>query len=112
VKIEKQTDQKRFIQKHKNVMCYKCGKKSHYANKCPSGDNDDKALQLDQVPATTAGLFVLDGVASMMVSYYSKREARSHRSVLDKHENSNKENPRNREPGCIHTIILNVLEYD
>jgi hypothetical protein len=24
--------------------------------------------------------------------------------VLDEHENSNKENPRNREPGCIYTI--------
>jgi hypothetical protein len=24
--------------------------------------------------------------------------------VLDKHENSNKENPRNREPGCIYMI--------
>jgi hypothetical protein len=39
-----QTDQKGFIQKHKNVMCYKCGKKGHYAaNKCPDGDNDDEA---------------------------------------------------------------------
>jgi hypothetical protein len=71
-----QTDQKSFIQKHtKNMMCYKCGKKGHYANKCPDGDNDDKALQLDQVPATTAGLNALDGVASMMVSHYSKRKA-------------------------------------
>jgi hypothetical protein len=25
-------------------------------------------------------------------------------AVLDEHENSNKENPRNREPGCIYTI--------
>jgi hypothetical protein len=25
-------------------------------------------------------------------------------TVLDEHENSNKENPRNREPGCIYTI--------
>jgi hypothetical protein len=24
--------------------------------------------------------------------------------LLDEHENSNKENPRNREPGCIYTI--------
>jgi hypothetical protein len=32
-----------FMQKHKNVTCYKCGKKGHYANKCPSGNNDDEA---------------------------------------------------------------------
>jgi hypothetical protein len=38
-----QTDQKCFMQKHKNLMCYKCSKKGHYANKCPSGDNDDEA---------------------------------------------------------------------
>jgi hypothetical protein len=38
-----QTDQKSFMQKHKNVTCYKCGKKGHCANKCPDGDNDDKA---------------------------------------------------------------------
>jgi hypothetical protein len=38
-----QTDQKSFMQKQKNVTCYKCGKKSHYANKCPDGDNDDEA---------------------------------------------------------------------
>jgi hypothetical protein len=38
-----QTDQNSFMQKHKNVMCYKCGKKGHYANKCPDGDNDDNA---------------------------------------------------------------------
>jgi hypothetical protein len=28
-----QTDQKSFMQKHKNVMCYKCGK---------NGDNNDE----------------------------------------------------------------------
>jgi hypothetical protein len=39
-----QTDQKSFKRKHKNVTCYKCGKKGHYANKCPSGDNDDIEL--------------------------------------------------------------------
>jgi hypothetical protein len=38
-----QTNQKSFMQKHKNVTCYKCGKKGHYANKCPDGDNDDEA---------------------------------------------------------------------
>jgi hypothetical protein len=30
-----------FMQKHKNVTCYKCGKKGYYANKCPSGDSND-----------------------------------------------------------------------
>jgi hypothetical protein len=38
-----QTDQKSFMQKHKNLMCYKCGKKGHCANKYPDGDNGDKA---------------------------------------------------------------------
>ena len=36
-----QMNQKSFMQKQKNVTCYKCGKKGHYANKCPSGDSDD-----------------------------------------------------------------------
>ena len=35
-----QTNQTSFMQNHKNVTCYKCGKKGHYANKCPSGDDD------------------------------------------------------------------------
>ncbi len=39
-----QTNQKSFMQKHKNVTCYKCGKKGHYANKCPSGDSNDNEL--------------------------------------------------------------------
>jgi hypothetical protein len=39
-----QTDQKSFMQKHKNVTCNKCGKKGHYANKCPSGDSDGNEL--------------------------------------------------------------------
>jgi hypothetical protein len=39
-----QTDKKIFMQKHKKVTCYKCGKKGHYANKCPSGDSDDDEL--------------------------------------------------------------------
>jgi hypothetical protein len=67
-----------FMQKHKNVTCYRCGKKGHYANNSPDGDSNDKSYQLDQVKATaatTAGLTALDGVASMMVSHYLKREA-------------------------------------
>jgi hypothetical protein len=32
-----------FMQKHKNVTCYKRGKKGHYANKCLNGDNNDEA---------------------------------------------------------------------
>jgi hypothetical protein len=31
-----QTDQKSFMQKHKNVTCYKCSRKGHYTNMCPS----------------------------------------------------------------------------
>jgi hypothetical protein len=38
-----QMDQQSFMHKHKNVTCYKCGKKGHYKNKCPNGDNNDKA---------------------------------------------------------------------
>jgi hypothetical protein len=38
-----QTDQKSFMHKQNNVTRYKCGKKGHYANKCPDGDNDDEA---------------------------------------------------------------------
>jgi hypothetical protein len=38
---EGQVNQKSFMQKHKKVTCYKCGKKGHYANKCLSGDKDD-----------------------------------------------------------------------
>jgi hypothetical protein len=32
-----------FMQKHKNVTCCRCGKKGHYANKCPGGDSNDKS---------------------------------------------------------------------
>jgi hypothetical protein len=32
-----------FMHKHKNITCYKCGKKGHYATKFPDGDNDDEA---------------------------------------------------------------------
>jgi hypothetical protein len=39
-----QTDQKRFMQKRKSVTCCKCGKKAHYANKCPNGDSNDDEL--------------------------------------------------------------------
>jgi hypothetical protein len=32
-----------FMQKHKNVTCYRCDKKGHYANKCPVGDSNNKS---------------------------------------------------------------------
>jgi hypothetical protein len=38
-----------------------------------------------------------------MLSLESARDCWE-RVLLDEHENSNKENPRNREPGCIYTI--------
>jgi hypothetical protein len=44
----------------------------------------------------------------------AKRVASVLQYLLDKHENTSKENPRNREPGCSHLYdrILNVIEYD
>jgi hypothetical protein len=33
--------QKSLIQKRDNVLCYKCGKKGHYADKCPSKDSNE-----------------------------------------------------------------------
>jgi hypothetical protein len=39
-----QTDQKSFMQKQKNMTSYKCCKKGHYANTCPSEEsNEDEA---------------------------------------------------------------------
>jgi hypothetical protein len=32
-----------FMWKHKNVTCYRCRKKGHYANKCPNGDSDEES---------------------------------------------------------------------
>jgi hypothetical protein len=32
-----------FMQQHQNVMCYRCGKKGHDADKWPDGDNDDES---------------------------------------------------------------------
>jgi hypothetical protein len=39
-----QANQQSFLQKHQNVMCYKCGKRGNYANMCPSGDSNDDEL--------------------------------------------------------------------
>jgi hypothetical protein len=70
------------MQKRKNLMCYKCGKQGHYADQCPSGDNnDDKAStrsnsSLLSNRSNHRRSNALDGVASMMVvSHYSKGEA-------------------------------------
>jgi hypothetical protein len=75
-----QTDQKSFVQKHKNVTCYKCGKKGYYASKCPNGDsNDESSTRSSQSNGSNNSrpnrVEWRDGVASMMVSHYSKREA-------------------------------------
>jgi hypothetical protein len=66
-----------FTQKHKNVTCYKCGKKGHYANKCPDGDNDDEASTRSSLSnnSNRSNNRIRYGVASMMVSHYSKRAA-------------------------------------
>jgi hypothetical protein len=32
-----------FMQTHKNVTCYRYGKKGRYANKCPDEDSNDKS---------------------------------------------------------------------
>jgi hypothetical protein len=72
------TNQESFIPKHKNVRCYEYGNQGHYANKCPDGNNNDKASTRSNqsTAAATAGITApLDGVASMMVSHYWKQEA-------------------------------------
>jgi hypothetical protein len=49
-----------------------------YANKCTDEDGNDKSSTRSSIinrSSTTAGLTALDGVASMMVSHYSKPEA-------------------------------------
>jgi hypothetical protein len=52
-----------FMQKHKKMTCYKCGKKGHYyANKCPDGDNDDEASIRSSLSNRSNDR--LDGVAS------------------------------------------------
>jgi hypothetical protein len=44
-----QTNPEEFMQKHKKAMCYKCGKKGRYANKCPVGAAMMMSSQLDQI---------------------------------------------------------------
>jgi len=35
-----------FVQLHKEVQCYKCGKKGHYANKCQQDSNSNLSSEL------------------------------------------------------------------
>ena len=76
-----QTNQMSFMQKRKNVMCYKCGKKVTMQTSVPVRTMTLMMVtcqrdQLDQTGATTEGQTALDGVAYMMVfSHCSKREA-------------------------------------
>jgi hypothetical protein len=71
----------------------------------------------EDLPTCMPVEFVIEALAKIMQSNifqfgdtYRKQTRGHQRSrqlclpLLDEHENSNKENPRNREPGCIYTI--------
>jgi hypothetical protein len=93
---------------------------SYYANKCPKSmgtatrmrrqldQSQVKSTKQPQQPQRQAKSHWRHGVASMMVSHCSKQEAWSHRSVLDEHENSSREN-LSGEPGCMNTIEYWIL---
>ena len=72
------TNQTSFMQKRKNVTCYKCARRVTMQTSVPVGTMTPMTMsrelgQLDQIGATTAGQSALDGVANMMVvSPYSK----------------------------------------
>ena len=41
---EQSQNETSFAQKHKDIKCFKCGKKGHYANKCMEEDTDSKSI--------------------------------------------------------------------
>jgi hypothetical protein len=66
-----------FMQKHKNVTRYRCGKKGHCTtNKCPNEDSNEKSPTRSSLSnrSNNSRPTALNGAASMMVS---RLEARS-----------------------------------